>query len=207
VIAAGFDEPSAGRARPRALTYGAALPSAELAARAAAPGSPGAGSDGSRPADAAARTGSGPAGTSDWRPFQLGEPTADRSSAGGAARPDAGDIRAGDILAGDLGAASDRAESAGSGAGTANSGTGGSSTRASGTNGAATSGANGADADVESGIPAPRSSGEASESGSSLDGEQAGSRPDSGRPEPASTRRKSVVFEEDDELDVPDFLK
>ena len=28
-----------------------------------------------------------------------------------------------------------------------------------------------------------------------------------GRTEPAGTRRKSVVFEEDDELDVPDFLK
>jgi cell division protein FtsZ len=29
----------------------------------------------------------------------------------------------------------------------------------------------------------------------------------SGRPDSGSTRRKSVVFEEDDELDVPDFLK
>jgi len=28
-----------------------------------------------------------------------------------------------------------------------------------------------------------------------------------GRGEPGGTRRKSVVFEEDDELDVPDFLK
>jgi hypothetical protein len=28
-----------------------------------------------------------------------------------------------------------------------------------------------------------------------------------GRSEPAGTRRRSVVFEEDDELDVPDFLK
>jgi hypothetical protein len=28
-----------------------------------------------------------------------------------------------------------------------------------------------------------------------------------GRADSGSTRRKSVVFEEDDELDVPDFLK
>jgi cell division protein FtsZ len=38
------------------------------------------------------------------------------------------------------------------------------------------------------------------------DGQPAGSRPGAnGRPD--TTRRKSVVFEEDDELDVPDFLK
>jgi hypothetical protein len=38
------------------------------------------------------------------------------------------------------------------------------------------------------------------------DGQAAGTA-HAGRGEAASTRRRSVVFEEDDELDVPDFLK
>jgi cell division protein FtsZ len=46
------------------------------------------------------------------------------------------------------------------------------------------------------GVPAPRSGGQ--------DAGQQGSRPASNG---TGTRRKSVVFEEDDELDVPDFLK
>ena len=199
VIAAGFDEPSAGRARPRTLTYGAALPSAELAARAAAasasPGSAGAG-----PAGAAARTASGSGDTADWRPFQLAESgAAATGSAAGAGRPDAGGV-----LAGDLGSA------AGSSAGPAASGTAGSGTAGSGTGGSGTNGAaaTGTGAGLDGGVPAPRSGAEPDRAGSPLDGEHGGSRPSgNGRPEPASTRRKSVVFEEDDELDVPDFLK
>ncbi len=56
VIAAGFDEPQVGRARPRTTAYSAALPSAELAAAAAAAASP-----------------SSAAPASEWRPFQLGD--------------------------------------------------------------------------------------------------------------------------------------
>ncbi len=60
------------------------------------------------------------------------------------------------------------------------------------------------------GIPPPRpGSPEAASGQLAKDGPQNGARPGSaGRPvDSASTRRKSVVFEEDDELDVPDFLK
>jgi cell division protein FtsZ len=59
-------------------------------------------------------------------------------------------------------------------------------------------------------IPSPRPGSPEVASGQlGKDGPQNGARPGSaGRPaDSASTRRKSVVFEEDDELDVPDFLK
>jgi cell division protein FtsZ len=201
VIAAGFDEPSAGRARPRTLTYGAALPSAELAARTAASASPGTAGPG--PAGAAARTASGSGDAADWRPFQLGEPAASAAggSAAGTGRPEAGDVRPGDLDAA-AGSSSGTAGSGTAGSGTAGAGQAGSSAGGSGANGTATG------PDVEGSIPAPRSGGEPDGPGSPLEGEHAGSRQSgNGRPEPASTRRKSVVFEEDDELDVPDFLK
>ena len=198
VIAAGFDEPAAGRTRPRTQTHGAALPSAELAARAAAAASGSGGTaatgnagggnaGGGRPAgeaagvpgaDAAARTASGPAGQAEWRPFSLGESAAPQGSANaGIGRIGPDEVWAEDGSAG----AGDRAGAAG---------------------------ANGADADLGADVPAPRSGGADDEAGASTDGQHAGARPSgNGRPEPASTRRKSVVFEEDDELDVPDFLK
>ena len=59
-------------------------------------------------------------------------------------------------------------------------------------------------------VPAPRPP-EAPAAGSkNIDaepGDQAGPAADATRSERVGTRRKSVVFEEDDELDVPDFLK
>ena len=161
VIAAGFDEPQAGRPRPRTTAYSAALPSADLAAGVAA----------------------GPAtsGTQDWRPFQLtdGRPTAIPAVA---AAP----------MAAAPSAVSD-AEHAdgGTAAGGKPADTGGDGTRIDG-------------------IPPPRpGSPEAASGQLAKDGPQNGARPGSaGRPvDSASTRRKSVVFEEDDELDVPDFLK
>ena len=60
------------------------------------------------------------------------------------------------------------------------------------------------------GIPSPRpGSPEPSSGPGAKDGHQSGILAGfNGRPaDSASTRRKSVVFEEDDELDVPDFLK
>jgi hypothetical protein len=59
------------------------------------------------------------------------------------------------------------------------------------------------------GIPAPRIGSPEDPAGyTARDGQPAGARPGAaGRPDPGGTRRKSVVFEEDDELDVPDFLK
>jgi hypothetical protein len=57
------------------------------------------------------------------------------------------------------------------------------------------------------GIPAPRPGG--SEGAGSVDGAPNGARTNgTGMPaDSVGTRRKSVVFEEDDELDIPDFLK
>ncbi len=59
------------------------------------------------------------------------------------------------------------------------------------------------------GIPPPRpGSSESAASQSAKDGPQNGARMGGARPtDSTGTRRKSVVFEEDDELDVPDFLK
>jgi len=161
VIAAGFDEPQAGRPRPRTTAYSAALPSAELAAGAAA--------------------GPGTSGTHDWRPFQLtdGRPTAIPAVAAAptVAAPTAGS----DAEHADGGAA----------AGGKPADAGGDGTRIDG-------------------IPSPRPGSPETASGQlAKDGPQNGARPGTaGRPvDSASTRRKSVVFEEDDELDVPDFLK
>jgi cell division protein FtsZ len=187
VIAAGFDEPAAGRARPRSGSYGTALPSAELAARAAAASGAGkpAGTDdaaGAPGSGAAVRTASGPAGAAEWRPFSLGESAAVQGSAS------AGSERVGP----------DEVWADGPGASTGG-----------GANGAGSGRVSSPDADREASIPSPRAgAADDDTTDSPAEGQQAGAQgPGSGRPEPASTRRKSVVFEEDDELDVPDFLK
>jgi cell division protein FtsZ len=96
------------------------------------------------------------------------------------------------------------AESAGAGPagtttpGSASAGEGGRADQAPGSNGQA---AAGQDSHKIDGVPAPRTSGQ-------------DDKPAAPRPAPpakaadgSGTRRKSVVFEEDDELDVPDFLK
>jgi cell division protein FtsZ len=143
VIAAGFDEPEAGRARPRTAAYGFSRSSGG--------------------ASHAAGAGSATAGTpavGGWRPFRLdGAPAAEL-----AAGPSAS-ARGEPSPASTADGAPRTAERAGAGAAPAETGR-------------------------LDGIPAPR--------------------PGNGAGRPADTagpRRKSVVFEEDDELDVPDFLK
>ena len=158
VIAAGFDEPNPGRARPRTTAYSAALPSAELAAAAAA--------SSSAVAPAAAAPAARSPASPDWRPFQLG----DSQSAAPAA-----------------------ADSGGEGAVSA-----------------AAPGGSSPDAAKLDSIPPPRAASGADAPGSaggSKDAQPASKPAGNGRVESAGTRRKSVVFEEDDELDVPDFLK
>jgi len=148
VIAAGFDEPEAGRARPRTAAYGFSRPSAAASHSGATAGGASA----------------GPAAAGGWRPFRLdgAPPSADGGLAAG---PNAGS----------------RAEP---GSGGPADGAG----RAADGNGAGSAAA--ADPARVDGVPAPRPGN------------------GSGRPaDPAGPRRKSVVFEEDDELDVPDFLK
>jgi cell division protein FtsZ len=177
VIAAGFDEPQSGRARPRTVAYGAALPSAELAASA---------------------SGSSASTTSqEWRPFQLtdGKPAAIPATPASAVNSAAaGSSPAGTSTAG----ASPGAASEPGGSGSATDG------------GSAGGGASAGDGTRIDGVPSPRPGSSDAISGySARDGQPNGMRPPNGRPadSSSSTRRKSVVFEEDDELDVPDFLK
>ena len=205
VIAAGFDEPQPGRPRPR--NYGAALPSAELAARSSGPagsglaGSAAAGSAAGRDASAGAGPGSAGGGQAEWRPFQLGDakrapaaglpgPVVDGSEHDSASAAPVADGAVADGAAGDGG----MTDSAGADGAPANGGPAGE--------------ADSGGAKIE-GVPAPRAGGSDEGAGPSANDRQpGGSRVGAnGRADTASTRRKSVVFEEDDELDVPDFLK
>ncbi len=168
VIAAGFDEPQSGRARPRTATYGGAISPAE------------------------------PSGSAEWRPFQLSDgkpsaiPSAPVPAAQSASSPAAGLATGGNGSGGELGSASLSPASADASA-----------------TGSAAADAGSADAGSHDGtridgVPAPR----AGSSDAAAKGSQDGPAKAAGRQaESAGTRRKSVVFEEDDELDVPDFLK
>jgi cell division protein FtsZ len=182
VIAAGFDEPQPGRARPR--TYGAALPSAELAARSGLATGTGSGASVNPGSSTGSGSGSpGAAGQVEWRPFQLGDPAPITPAASGPT-----DIAA-DGAETDLAATATTADGASA-------------------NGAPAGEARTDGAKIE-GVPAPRvASPEDGPGPAATDAPPGGSRPSAnGRPDNGSTRRKSVVFEEDDELDVPDFLK
>jgi cell division protein FtsZ len=130
----------------------------------------------------------------DWRRFQLSNTPARESASG---RPDRAD---------------------GSGINGARTGTeAGPASIATGTapaHGADTGAADGQSAAISGvgdgvridGIPPPRPG--SGDDGPGQDSVQSSSRPAVGRaPDQSGTRRKSVVFEEDDELDVPDFLK
>jgi cell division protein FtsZ len=180
VIAAGFDEPQPGRSRPR--IYGAALPSAELAARSGLATGTGSGAS----ADPGNSTGSGSSsaaagGQVEWRPFQLGDAAPVTPAA---APPDA----AADGAETDLTAAAATADGVAADGGPA--------------------GETATDAARIEGVPAPRAGRQEDGAGPAAKEAPGGSRPTAnGRPDAGSTRRKSVVFEEDDELDVPDFLK
>jgi len=183
VIAAGFDEPQTGRPRPRTVAYGTALPSAELAA----------GMSGSS-------TSFAPPPSPEWRPFQLtdGKPAAIPATPAGSAvgSMSVGSSAAGGPTAGASPGAPSEPDRAGS-------------PGAAGDGGSAQAGAAPGDATRVDGIPPPRPGSPDGISGhAARDGQQNGIRLPGGRPaDSASTRRKSVVFEEDDELDVPDFLK
>jgi cell division protein FtsZ len=129
--------------------------------------------------------------SAEWRPFQLGD-------AKPAASPAAGAM-----------SAAPAAEQGRSGPGATERETGqrGTGMPGAGKNGTSPPAAAG---EVAAGgaVPSPRSA--ESEDAASTAGAAAsvhGSRPGGARPPEASTKRRSVVFEEDDELDVPDFLK
>ncbi len=192
VIAAGFDEPQPGRPRPRTTAYSAAPYSA-------APGGAGHTSPAqSNAAQSNAALSSATAsaaysgGPADWRPFQLG----DARPAGPAGPGEPGQATAADaarpVANGGLPASADAPAAGASAAG-------------AGAGGASGYKADGAISDAVKAehIPPPRSGspdGAAEPAARDPAGPGRGGRPD-------TTRRKSVVFEEDDELDVPDFLK
>ncbi len=168
VIAAGFDEPQAGRARPRTVAYGAHRPAASVGSAAsslpaasrpdAAPTAEPAARPGSQGAAASGRGSelAGSPGPGSWRPFELDRaPSAGPEGGAATDRPDERE-RAAEEWVGLTGGPDEAGAS---------------------------------DRTKIDGVPAPRPGN------------------GNGRPDSGSTRRKSVVFEEDDELDVPDFLK
>jgi len=197
VIAAGFDEPQ--DARPRS-------------GRSAIGGSSGL-SGGSSASSSPALSSSSTASAS-WRPSASASSGAASSAAASspeplaapvspaAAAPPASGTASGSGPAGTGGSGSSSSlPGSGSGSGSASGGAADPSSGAD-RSGPDSSASDGAKADA---IPSPRPAEQAKpasdKSGPPWD-------TSSGRlPEPASTRRRSVVFEEDDELDVPDFLK
>jgi cell division protein FtsZ len=134
------------------------------------------------------------AATTEWRPFQLasskGPGVSVSGSSGGSRADEAGPTQAAH-------ASHDDAEGVGA--------TIGGASDSAGVDGGATGETNKID-----GIPPPRSGGlDGGDGSAGTDGSSNGIRA-GGTTRPADsfgTRRKSVVFEEDDELDVPDFLK
>jgi cell division protein FtsZ len=129
----------------------------------------------------------GAGGQADWRPFRLGDgkpAPAAPAAAGSTATAAEPDLTGPDQPS--TGAVADGAS--------ANGGQAGGAAKEAGK--------------IE-GVPPPRAGSPENATGPApKDAQQGGSRVGAnGRPDAASTRRKSVVFEEDDELDVPDFLK
>ncbi len=191
VIAAGFDEGGRRPRGPRAVT-GFAAGSGPV---------PGLAADGYRsPASAASPVlASSSAGADGWASAAAGEPAAGPVPDGPADGPAAGGPAAGGSAA---------AEPAGS-AGSAAQLTGDAAGQAGDTPGPADDPAllAAADGAATSSVPAPRLSDPAPAAGEAA-AESPRPRPDArGVFDAATTRRRSVVFEEDDELDVPDFLK
>ena len=182
VIAAGFDESDAGRARPAGATGYGAAPGSDLK-----PGggwqpfappdsgiSPAAGSApaGAEPESGPAEPGADDAPSAKGREPAAKPPTAKLAAANGHADADAAGTGSG--------------QSAAAEAGPAEPGT------------------------VSRGVPAPRAADSAAADAAEPSPGPGRAGPGTGAPwvpDAPSTRRSSVVFEEDDDLDVPDFLK
>jgi cell division protein FtsZ len=179
VIAAGFDEPQPGRPRPRTTAYSAAPYGA----------APSSAAQSNATLSSATASAAYSGGSADWRPFQLGD-----------ARPAA---PAGHGEPGKA-AAADAARPAANGGQPAGASAASAAIDDAAAAGASSYSADGAMSDAVKAehIPPPRS-GSPDGAVESARRDPAGQRPN----RPDTTRRKSVVFEEDDELDVPDFLK
>jgi cell division protein FtsZ len=178
VIAAGFDESDAGRARPAGAAYGAAAGSASRPGAAWQPFAPPDSAGSAAPRPPAVKAAQAPA-----------EP-------GPAAEPEAKDAApaSGDTAPAKPSGAQPEAAAADAG------------------NAPAEGGPGGRDA-VLDGVPPPRAAAYAAAAGGEAPEASLGAAravPGTGAPwvpDGLGTRRSSVVFEEDDDLDVPDFLK
>jgi cell division protein FtsZ len=182
VIAAGFDE-GGRRARPARAAAGFAADSGASASATDSYRSP------ASPASSvlASSSSSASAAGDGWRGAAADEPAA-------GSRPDASASGGSAVDGGQADPAGAAARLAGDAAGLAED--------AAGLAGDAAQ----LSADGTSGVPAPRLAGPEQGAGEPAPAERP--RPDArGVFDAATTRRRSVVFEEDDELDVPDFLK
>jgi cell division protein FtsZ len=180
VIAAGFDEARLARSRP-GRAGGLGLPAAPAAAPATALGTP------PRP-----QPDGGPSASGGWRPVGLPDQPAGQAVSAPLTSQD-GDTGG---WSGSAGAGPASAASAGTGA-------------PSGDDAEAVPPPRPADPAGRAGGPGSGSGNAASGNGTAAgDAPAARAEPPAARAfEGASTRRRSVVFEEDDDLDVPDFLK
>jgi cell division protein FtsZ len=184
VIAAGFDESDAGRVRPAGATgYGAAQGSELKPGGSWQPFAP-PDSAAAQPAPGKAEPEPGPAGEPGTGDAPFGRDSAATDKEVAAKPPTAKQAAANGHASGDQAAS-------------------GSSQLPAGSSGSSEPGT------VSGGVPAPRAadsavSADASEPSPSRTGPGTGA---PWVPDAPSTRRSSVVFEEDDDLDVPDFLK
>ena len=216
VIAAGFDEPQderprAGRGAVGTGSFSLPAPTPPPAPASSAWQPPAAPAQ--RPAPQAAPVAQAPAPAS--APSSSHPVTGSGSSAGSAPAPGStGSAQSGS--AAPPGPAGSQAPASGPAAGGSASGSSASGSSASGgpasgspAPGASGSGAGGGPSAARpEGIPAPRPAEPAAPSGPDKPAVSAARPADPPRlSETASTRRRSVVFEEEDELDVPDFLK
>jgi cell division protein FtsZ len=219
VIAAGFDEPQDERPRagrgaagtgPFSLPAPAPPPAAASSAwtPAAAPPRP-APSPAPQAAPVAEASAPASAASSSYPATGPGSPASSGPTAGGAGP-------AGSGPAAPPGPASSPSAAASSAAGGSLSGSSASGSSASGTSASggpssgspASGGSGGHEAARPDGVPAPRPAEPDSPSGPDKPAVSVSRPADPPRlSETASTRRRSVVFEEEDELDVPDFLK
>jgi len=193
VIAAGFDEARLARSRP-GRAGGLGLPAAPAAAPAAALGTP------PQPQPDGGTSASG-----GWRPVGFPDQPAGQAASASLTSQD-GDTGSWSGSAGPAPASAVPASAASASTGPASTGsasTGSASTGApSGDEGEAVPPPRPADRAGRAGGPGSGSGNAASRNGAAA-GDASAARPFEG----ASTRRRSVVFEEDDDLDVPDFLK
>jgi cell division protein FtsZ len=214
VIAAGFDDLKSG-VSPATRPVTAYQPTAQGSDAFGAPWRP---VTATGVKDGAAATGSAPSATAQaasatTQPGSAATPSADPAAVAGAGQAGAGQAGAGQAGAGQGSGGNGSAGQGSAGQGSAGQGSagqnGGGTVAKAGTGQTAAHLASASDQEQSTDapadpVPAPRRSDEPATAEHSA---RAGAAAATGLRDGIGTRRKSVVFEEDDELDVPDFLK